>query len=119
MKNDGVVTFEQVGDGQTRINVQMDVESESSTQNVAGDLLGIVKNQVHGDLERFKTLIEDRDEETGAWRGEVAKGEARYAARGAAAELESVREPLDSVCEEDGSDEDDGKASRKEQAGHR
>jgi uncharacterized membrane protein len=77
VKNDGVVTFEQVGDGQTRINVEMDVESESSTQNVAGDLLGIVKNQVHGDLERFKKLIEDRDEETGAWRVEVAKGEAR------------------------------------------
>jgi uncharacterized membrane protein len=77
VKNDGVVTFEQVGDGQTRINVEMDVESESSMQNVASDLLGIVKNQVHGDLERFKTLIEDRDEETGGWRGEVAKGEAR------------------------------------------
>jgi uncharacterized membrane protein len=77
VKNDGVVTFEQVGDGQTRINIQMDVESESSTQNVAGDLLGIVKNQVHADLERFKKLIEDRDEETGAWRGEVAKGEAK------------------------------------------
>jgi uncharacterized membrane protein len=77
VKNDGVVTFEQVGDGQTRINVQMDVESESSTQNVAADLLGIVKNQVHGDLERFKKLIEDRDEETGAWRGEVAEGEAK------------------------------------------
>jgi uncharacterized membrane protein len=43
VKNDGVVTFEQVRDGQTRINVQMDVESESSTQNVAADLLGIVK----------------------------------------------------------------------------
>jgi uncharacterized membrane protein len=77
VKNDGVVTFEQVGDSQTRINVEMDVESESSTQNVAGDLLGIVKNQVHSDLERFKKLIEDRDEETGAWRGEVAKGEAK------------------------------------------
>jgi len=77
VKNDGVVTFEQVGDGQTRINVQMDVESESSTQNVAGDLLGIVKSQVHGDLERFKTLIENRNEETGAWRGEVTKGEAK------------------------------------------
>jgi hypothetical protein len=32
---------------------------------------------VHGDLERFKKLIEDRDEETGAWRGEVAEGEAK------------------------------------------
>jgi uncharacterized membrane protein len=77
VKNDGVVTFEQVGDGQTRINVQMDVESESSTETVAGNLLGIVKNQVHGDLERFKKLIENRGEETGAWRGEVAEGEAK------------------------------------------
>jgi uncharacterized membrane protein len=71
LKNDGVVTFEQVGDNQTRINVQMDVEGESTTENVAGDLLGVVKGQVHADLERFKQLIENRDEETGAWRGEV------------------------------------------------
>jgi len=74
VKNDGVVTFEQVGDGQTRVNVEMDVEGDSSTENVAGDLLGIVKGQVHGDLERFKQLIENRDEETGAWRGEVEDG---------------------------------------------
>ena len=74
IKNDGVVTFEQVGDGQTRINVQMDVEGESTVENVAGDLLGTVKKQVHGDLERFKQLIENRGEETGAWRGEVPDG---------------------------------------------
>jgi hypothetical protein len=30
---------------------------------------------VRGDLERFKQLIESRDEETGAWRGEVQDGE--------------------------------------------
>ena len=71
VKNDGVVTFEQVGNGQTRVNVQMDVESESTVENVAGGLLGIVKGQVHGDLERFKQLIENRAEETGAWRGQV------------------------------------------------
>ena len=46
VKNDGVVTFEQVGNGQTRVNVQMDVESESTVENVAGGLLGIVKGQV-------------------------------------------------------------------------
>jgi uncharacterized membrane protein len=77
VKNDGVVTFEQVGDNQTRVNVEMDVESDSTTENVAGDLLGIVKDQVHGDLERFKQLIENRDEETGAWRGEVQDGETK------------------------------------------
>jgi hypothetical protein len=52
----------------------MDVEGESTVENVAGDLLGIVKAQVHGDLKRFKQLIESRNEETGAWRGEVQDG---------------------------------------------
>jgi uncharacterized membrane protein len=75
VKNDGVVTFEQLGDDQTRVNVQMVVEGESTVENVAGDLLGIVKGQVHGDLERFKQLIENRTEETGAWRGQVQDGE--------------------------------------------
>jgi uncharacterized membrane protein len=60
VKNDGVVTFEQIGDDRTRVNVQMDVEGESTAENVAGDLLGIVKGQVHGDLERFRQLIENR-----------------------------------------------------------
>ena len=77
VKNDGLVTFEQVGEGQTRVNVQMDVEGESAAENVAGDLLGVVQRQVHGDLERFKQLIENRDDETGAWRGEVQEGEAK------------------------------------------
>jgi uncharacterized membrane protein len=75
VKNDGVVTFEAVGDDRTRINVEMDVEGESATENLAGDLLGVVKRQVRGDLERFKQLIESRGEETGAWRGEVSEGE--------------------------------------------
>ena len=74
VKNDGVATFEQVA-GQTRVNVAMDVEGESTAENVAGDLLGVVRSQVRGDLERFKQLIENRDEETGAWRGEVVDGE--------------------------------------------
>ena len=71
VKNDGAVTFEQIAGGQTRVNVEMDVEGDSAAENVAGDLLGVVKAQVRGDLERFKQLIESRDEETGAWRGEV------------------------------------------------
>jgi uncharacterized membrane protein len=75
VKNDGVVTFEPMGDAQTRVNVQMDVEGDSTAENVAGDLLGVVKSQVRGDLERFKQLIENRDEETGSWRGEVREGE--------------------------------------------
>jgi uncharacterized membrane protein len=75
VKNNGVVTFRQLGANQTRVNVEMDVEGESTTKNVAGDLLGVVKDQVHGDLERFKQLIENRDEATGAYRGQVQDGE--------------------------------------------
>jgi len=76
VKNDGVVSFEQIAGGQTRVNVEMDVEGDSTAENVAGDLLGIVKGQVHGDLERFKQLIENRGEATGAYRGKVQDGKA-------------------------------------------
>jgi len=75
VKNDGVVSFEQIARDQTRVNVEMDVEGESTAENVAGDLLGVVKSQVHGDLERFKQLIENRGGATGAYRGTVQDGE--------------------------------------------
>ena len=77
VKNDGIVSFEEIAGGQTRVNVEMDVEGESTAENVAGDLLGVVKSQVRGDLERFKQLIETRNEETGAWRGEVQESESK------------------------------------------
>jgi uncharacterized membrane protein len=77
VKNDGIVTFEQVADGETRVNVQMDVASESAAENVAGDLLGVVKGQVRGDLERFKQLIENRGKESAGWRGKVQAGKAK------------------------------------------
>ena len=76
VKNDGVVSFEQIARDQTRVNVQMDVEGESTAENVAGDLLGVVKSQVRGDLVRVKQLIENRDVATGAYRGKVQDGEA-------------------------------------------
>ena len=75
VRNDGVVTFEQVGGDRTRVNVAMDVAGESAAENAAGDLLGVVKRQVRGDLERFKELVETRDDETGAWRGTVQNAE--------------------------------------------
>jgi uncharacterized membrane protein len=66
----GVVTFHRLGEGQTRVMVQMDYEPQGAAEKV-GDALGLVKRRVKGDLERFKELIEDRGTETGAWRGEV------------------------------------------------
>jgi uncharacterized membrane protein len=68
--NAGVVTFHRLGEGQSRVTLQLDVDPEGPIENV-GDALGLVKGRVKGDMERFKTFIEQRGSETGAWRGTV------------------------------------------------
>jgi uncharacterized membrane protein len=72
--NSGTVTFEPLGDNQTRINVVMEHETEGLTETL-GSALGGDSRKVKGDLDRFKEFIESRGAETGAWRGEVEQGE--------------------------------------------
>ncbi len=72
----GVVTFHRLSDDTTRVTVQLDTEPEGIVEK-AGDALGIVKRRVKGDLDRFKTLMEEQGTESGAWRGEIEQpGEA-------------------------------------------
>ena len=73
-RNDGVVTFEPIGDGRSRINLQLDIEPSDPVEAV-GDAIGVVKRQAEGDLQRFKEYIETRRAPSGAWRGEVHDGE--------------------------------------------
>jgi uncharacterized membrane protein len=68
--NAGVVTFHRLDDEHTKIMVQMDWEPEGMVEKV-GEMVGSDDRRVHGDLERFKEMIEARGSETGAWRGEV------------------------------------------------
>ena len=68
--NAGVVTFDPISESQTKVTVQMDWEPEGVLENI-GTALGFDDRQVSKDLESFKTLIEEREQETGAWRGEV------------------------------------------------
>jgi uncharacterized membrane protein len=72
--NGGVVTFHRLGEGETRVTVQMDHETDGLMEQL-GSVLGMDSRRVKGDLERFKELIESRGVETGAWRGEVERGE--------------------------------------------
>lgn len=67
---EGVVTFEPLGDGGTRVRLQMTYDPEGFVETV-GDWLQVVRLRVRNDLERFKTFIEARGDETGGWRGEV------------------------------------------------
>jgi uncharacterized membrane protein len=68
-RNAGVVTFHRLGEGRSRVTLQLDVEPEGPLES-AGDALGVVKHRVKDDMERFKKFIESRGQETGAWRGE-------------------------------------------------
>src|SRR3954471_10039231 len=68
--NAGAVTFVALPAGGTRVTLTLDYEPEGIVEK-AGDALNIVERQATGDLERFKTFIEARGTETGAWRGEV------------------------------------------------
>jgi uncharacterized membrane protein len=69
-RNAGVVTFHRLGEGRTRVTLQLDVDPEGPLEH-AGDALGVVRRQVGEDVKRFKEFIESRGRETGAWRGEV------------------------------------------------
>jgi uncharacterized membrane protein len=69
--NRGVVTFEGMN-GTTMVEVTMEFEPENFPEKV-GEVLGIVESRIKGDLDRFKEFIEDRQSETGAWRGTVGR----------------------------------------------
>jgi uncharacterized membrane protein len=69
-RNAGCVTFHRIADDRSRIMLQIDYEPEGVIETV-GDALGALGLRVQGDLERFKTFIEDQGRATGAWRGEI------------------------------------------------
>lgn len=72
----GVVTFHRIDDTHTRVNLQLEYDPDGVLAKV-GDALGLVERRAKGDMERFKSFIEARGRETGAWRGEVERPDAR------------------------------------------
>ena len=66
----GVVTFHRISDDTTRVTLQLDHDPKGVVE-VVGDALGIVQRRVKGDLAKFKSYIEARGHEDGAWRGDV------------------------------------------------
>ena len=69
-KQGGVVTFHRLDADHTRVTAQLEMEPEGVAEQVA-DKTGLVSHRVKGDLERFREFIESREQETGAWRGQV------------------------------------------------
>ena len=73
--NAGMVTFDQLGPSKTRVHLEMSYDPEGFVENV-GDKLGVISRRVEGDLERFKSFIEERGAESGGWRGEIRNEDA-------------------------------------------
>jgi hypothetical protein len=71
--NAGSVDFEDVGGGQTSIQLTLEYEPEGIIEKV-GDKLNVVDRQAEADLQRFKEFIEDEGYASGAWRGSVSSG---------------------------------------------
>ena len=70
----GVVTFHELADRLTRVQVSLDVEPGSLLEKAARGMRH-VKRAVRADLARFKAFIEMQEVETGAWRGVIHDGE--------------------------------------------
>jgi len=69
-QNAGTVTFRPVAADTTEVVLELEFDPEGITEK-AGDALGFVSKRAEGDLKRFKSFLEERDQETGAWRGRV------------------------------------------------
>jgi uncharacterized membrane protein len=72
--NSGVVLFTPLDGQRCRVTLALEYDPKGFVEKV-GDVLGVVSRRVEGDLERFKRFIEERESETGAWRGEVHPGD--------------------------------------------
>lgn len=85
----GVVHFDALGNNKTRVSVSLHYAPRGAAERI-GDLLGIVSMQVRSDLAHFKSFIEKRGVETGAWRRDIhsepAEDLRRYAEASAEAE---------------------------------
>jgi uncharacterized membrane protein len=66
----GVVSFQRLADAKSKVLLQLAYDPEGIIEHL-GDAFGMVSSHVRRDLERFKTFIEKRGRETGAWRGTV------------------------------------------------
>jgi uncharacterized membrane protein len=71
--NAGTIIFKPLSPERTELEVHMQYETEDFVESVGG-ALGFLSRRVDTDLKNFKDFIENRGQETGAWRGEIIHG---------------------------------------------
>jgi uncharacterized membrane protein len=76
-RNMGVVTFDKIGEGRTRVTLRMVYAPESLDERI-GDAMGAMRLEAERNLNKFKNLVESRGQETGAWRSAVEGGQVQH-----------------------------------------
>jgi uncharacterized membrane protein len=74
--NAGTVRFEPLAENRTLVRLALSYEPEGITENI-GSAMGAMTTQVEKSVRDFKQFIEQRGQETGAWRGEVHDSQPR------------------------------------------
>jgi uncharacterized membrane protein len=70
----GVVTFHDMAERLTRIELNIDVDPDGPIEKIARGTR-VVKRAARADLKRFKAFVEMHEDETGTWRGEIEDGD--------------------------------------------
>jgi uncharacterized membrane protein len=74
MQHVGVVTFHELSERLTRIELNIDIDPSGPIEKIARGAR-FAKRAARADLKRFKAFVEMHEDETGAWRGEIQDGE--------------------------------------------
>ena len=64
------MNFQSVSPERTLVTLVLAYDPKGFVEN-AGDSIGVVSRRVENDLDHFKDFIENRGQETGAWRGAI------------------------------------------------
>lgn len=72
----GVLTFHHIADGCSRVALQLEYDPSGFVENAA-HYLGVIEHEVEQALQGFREFIEGRGAETGAWRAELPRPDAR------------------------------------------
>ena len=113
----GVVTFHELSDRLTRIEVILDFQPQGLLEKTASGFR-MSRRALKSDLMRFKAFVEMRDEETGAWRGRVEEGEVveePEAEEGEEPEAEEGEEPEAEQAEEPEAEEEEEPEAEEEE----
>jgi len=101
----GVVTFHELAERLTRVEVNVDVDPGSLIEKAARGMRH-VKRAIRADLHRYKAFIEMQEIETGAWRGVIEDGELIEPHDDSYDEERDYSDVEDAVQDDDGGDDE-------------